>query len=129
MTRVAPLGLMQSTLMADPYALAARGALWLSGLVAVVTLAAALYMLAPSMRADRSMTSVALHDATQSRWSPAALEPEGEPVRVTNPFDESEVFEFPEGTSDAEARDAMAEMLLQRAQQRYAQLDRRTHKR
>jgi hypothetical protein len=40
------------------------------------------------------------------------------PVRFTNPFDKSEVFEFPAGTTRAEARDAVADILLQRAQGR-----------
>ena len=38
-----------------------------------------------------------------------------EPVRFRNPFDAGEVFEFPPGTSKAEARDAVAELLLRRA--------------
>jgi hypothetical protein len=46
-----------------------------------------------------------------------------EPVRVQNPFDKHEVFEFPAGTSEHEARDAMADMLLQRAAERQAQYD------
>jgi hypothetical protein len=40
------------------------------------------------------------------------------PVRFRNPFDSNEVFEFPPGTSYAEARDAVAAMLLKRAQER-----------
>lgn len=40
------------------------------------------------------------------------------PVRYRNPFDRSEVFEFPPGTSESEARDAVAALLLQRARQR-----------
>lgn len=40
------------------------------------------------------------------------------PVQFTNPFDPSEVFEFPAGTSHAEARDAVAELLLKRAMER-----------
>jgi hypothetical protein len=39
-------------------------------------------------------------------------------VRFSNPFDATEVFEFPPGTSEAEARDAVAELLLQRARDR-----------
>ncbi len=44
------------------------------------------------------------------------------PVRFTNPFDKTEVFEFPPGTSDIEARDAVAELLAQRARERHIQL-------
>jgi hypothetical protein len=40
------------------------------------------------------------------------------PVRFRNPFDATEVFEFPAGTSDADARDAVAALLLKRAQER-----------
>ena len=52
---------------------------------------------------------------------PAPIEPPapaGEPVRLKNPFDRSEVFEFPPGTTHAEARDAVAKLLLERAQGR-----------
>jgi hypothetical protein len=40
------------------------------------------------------------------------------PVRFKNPFDRSEVFEFPAGTSRTEMRDAVAELLSQRALER-----------
>lgn len=46
-----------------------------------------------------------------------------EPVRVQNPFDKREMFEFPAGTSEQEARDAMADMLLKRAIDRQAAYD------
>lgn len=42
------------------------------------------------------------------------------PVVVVNPFDPTEKFTFPPGTSKAEARDQMAAMLLQRAVERGA---------
>lgn len=48
--------------------------------------------------------------------SDAVLEPVmGAPVRVANPFDASEIFEFPHGTSEADARDAIAGFLMERA--------------
>jgi hypothetical protein len=47
-------------------------------------------------------------------------QPPAEPVRVRNPFDKAEVFEFPAGTSAEAARDAVAEMLLARARERGA---------
>ena len=47
--------------------------------------------------------------------------PQAIPVRFRNPFDTSEVFEFPPGTSETEARDAVADLLLKRAQQRQMQ--------
>jgi hypothetical protein len=46
--------------------------------------------------------------------------PEGTPVLFKNPFDATEVFEFPSGTSQAEARDAVAALLLERARERHA---------
>ena len=42
-------------------------------------------------------------------------------VQVRNSFDATEVFEFPAGTSDAETRQRVAEMLLQRARARRSQ--------
>ena len=39
-------------------------------------------------------------------------------VQVVNPFDATEVFEFPPETTESEARDAIAELLLQRARER-----------
>lgn len=44
------------------------------------------------------------------------------PTRFTNPFDASEVFEFPPGTPENAARESVAEMLLERARERRAQL-------
>lgn len=41
------------------------------------------------------------------------------PVKFRNPFDKTEVFEFPAGTSRTEARDAVAEILMQRALERH----------
>lgn len=40
---------------------------------------------------------------------------ESEPVRFANPFDADEVFEFPPGTTEAQARDVVADVLLKRA--------------
>ena len=39
-------------------------------------------------------------------------------VRFKNPFDHREVFEFPAGTTKAEARDKVAQILLDRARER-----------
>jgi hypothetical protein len=49
---------------------------------------------------------------------PAPSAEPAEPVRFVNPFDRKEVFEFPAGTSKADARDAVAELLYERAQER-----------
>ena len=54
----------------------------------------------------------------QPEWVAMQTEPVGEPVRVANPFDASEIFEFPAGTSEADARDAVAGFLIERATSR-----------
>jgi hypothetical protein len=41
--------------------------------------------------------------------------PVAQPVLYKNPFDRSEVFEFPAGTTQDEARDAVAQLLMDRA--------------
>jgi hypothetical protein len=50
--------------------------------------------------------------------SPSPPVTPGVPVRFKNPFDASEVFEFPAGTSQTEVRNAVAELLSQRARER-----------
>jgi hypothetical protein len=47
-------------------------------------------------------------------------EPQGAPVRLRNAFDVREVFEFPHGTTESKAREAVAEVLLSRARDRRA---------
>ena len=49
-----------------------------------------------------------------SEASPA----ETEPVRLTNPFDAKEVFEFSPGTTQDAAREAVADILMKRAMSR-----------
>jgi hypothetical protein len=51
---------------------------------------------------------------------PAAEASPPEPVVLTNPFDKTEKFTFPPGTSKADAREQMANLLLQRAMERGA---------
>jgi hypothetical protein len=50
-------------------------------------------------------------------------------VKFANPFDQNEVFEFPAGTTRAEARDAVAEILMQRARERQGTVSDRTRSR
>jgi hypothetical protein len=57
----------------------------------------------------------------------AAVETQS-PVRFANPFDKGEIFEFPPGTSKAEARDAVAKILRDRANERLPQLESRNHR-
>jgi hypothetical protein len=71
--------------------------------------------------ADRSSSPPAVTIKAPNSAAPAAPEPAGSqssPVRFKNPFDASEIFEFPPGTSEAEARQSVAELLLQRARDR-----------
>ena len=48
-------------------------------------------------------------------------EPQATPVRIKNAFDATEVFEFPQGTTQSEAREAVGELLLSRARDRRAE--------
>ncbi|MET0533154.1 MAG: hypothetical protein ABW171_02930 [Steroidobacter sp.] len=50
--------------------------------------------------------------------SPEQMTQGGQPVRFANPFDKAEVFEFPAGTSENEAREAVAALLMERANSR-----------
>lgn len=62
-----------------------------------------------------------------SQWSSEVLASTEEPVDekveppmlFANPFDPSEVFEFPSGTSEAMARELVAQALMERAAQRH----------
>jgi hypothetical protein len=45
-------------------------------------------------------------------------------VHLVNPFDAAEVFEFPAGTSAAESREQVAQILLQRARERQIRWER-----
>lgn len=60
---------------------------------------------------------------------PVPVVPAGQPVLVRNPFDRGEVFEFPPGTSEEEARAWVADALMQRAMERQAHVDARPTKR
>jgi hypothetical protein len=51
--------------------------------------------------------------------APAPAHPsDGSVVLFVNPFDKTEIFEFPPGTSEKDAHDAVAEILLTRAKER-----------
>jgi hypothetical protein len=74
---------------------------------------------------DRNSPAPAIAIKASGSAAPAAPQPtesDSQPVRFKNPFDRSEVFEFPPGTSDAEARQSVANLLLQRAHERQSQL-------
>ena len=57
-----------------------------------------------------ALVAVAHRTSTVTITAPSA--------RFSNPFDASEVFEFPPGTSDEQARQSVAAILLQRARDR-----------
>jgi hypothetical protein len=65
--------------------------------------------------------------APQPKAAPPA--PATEPVRFRNPFDKHEVFESPPGTTQQQARDAVADVLVQRAMERQAEYDAQRAKR
>jgi hypothetical protein len=69
----------------------------------------------PPVQPGPQPSSPSSASASASAPSPA---PDSAPVRFVNPFDHKEVFEFPAGTSKADARDAVAELLYERAQDR-----------
>jgi hypothetical protein len=73
-----------------------------------------------ALRTKPKSTDRTLVDATvgASARSPQPDIPPPQTVRFTNPFDSSEVFEFHAGTSEADARQAVAEILVQRARER-----------
>ena len=70
----------------------------------------------PSIPAAASTSTDKAAEVAQP--DPVATAYTGQPVRVKNPFDHSEVFEFPAGTSLKEARQSVSQILMQRAQDR-----------
>jgi len=74
---------------------------------------------------DNAGDSIAKQRAPQSQVPASTSKSEGKPVLFANPFDANEVFEFPAGTSEAEARDAVAEILMERAMERQRKFDAR----
>ena len=61
--------------------------------------------------------------------APEALSAANEPMRIKNPFDQTEAFEFPPGTSEAEAREAVTKLLMERAHDRLPLLAEASHRR
>jgi hypothetical protein len=61
--------------------------------------------------------------------APLATDSQRPPVLFRNPFDASEVFEFPPDTSRAEARAAVADLLVKRATERQQQTETRLSQR
>jgi hypothetical protein len=95
----------------------ARAALVLGISAASVLLGGIAYMATTRARpVDVRAHTVARSAAPEAPQAPAPAD--NAPVRFTNPFDATEVFEFPPGTSAIEARHAVADLLLQRARGR-----------
>jgi hypothetical protein len=83
--------------------------------LAAIAAGYALYSETVSSDAPRAATSYAHSQQDLASMQSATLD---EPLRVANPFDASEVFEFPAGTSEADAREAVAGFLIERANRR-----------
>jgi len=88
---------------------------------AVAVLAVAVAVMWPAPAPPRPSPPVVARAAPAAETVPTApAVPQGSPVRVQNAFDATEVFEFPPGTTESAAREAVAELLLSRARDRLA---------
>lgn len=97
--------------------------IWVSLCVAVALgLAAVTIAIWPSpQRAEAATQAGTPQPAAKIPLSSATSQtmfPEHSPTKFTNPFDASETFEFPAGTSEEDARDSVAEILFERARER-----------
>ncbi len=81
----------------------------------------------PAGQPHNPPTMLARATAAQVSLSTSSSKPL--PVRIANPFDATEVFEFPPGTSLEYAREAVAEFLLDRARDRHARHAQRSRNR
>jgi hypothetical protein len=100
---------------------------WVSLCVAIALgLAAVTIALWPGpRRAEAATQTEALSTKDKDRLSNPASEtapPPDSPTRFTNPFDASETFEFPPGTTVDDARNSVAEILFERARERGVQM-------
>jgi hypothetical protein len=111
-----------------PEAAHARDVLVSLSIAAVLCLAATIIALWPTdphekTPATSAVATVSTKDhfpPTPTQVAPAKAETSS-PTRFTNPFDTSEVFEFPPGTPEDTARASVADVLLERARERRAQ--------
>lgn len=90
-------------------------AIALSLAFAAIAAGYALYSEVGSADAPRAATPSSIAQQELSSLQSAPLD---EPLRVANPFDASEIFEFPAGTSEADAHEAVAGFLIERAARR-----------
>jgi hypothetical protein len=72
---------------------------------------------APDTQA-RAVEWTPLPERAQSLEAEPEVPPPPEPTRFVNPFDKTEVFELPPGLTHEEAREIVAEILLERARER-----------
>jgi hypothetical protein len=70
---------------------------------------------------DARTTAAATPSASEHVPPAPAEAPRPPPLQVLNPFDPTELFELPAETTESEAREAVADLLLQRARTRVAQ--------
>jgi len=97
--------------------------IWVSLCVAVALgLAAVIIALWPSpQRAEAATQTEVPAVPPKAPLSTSAAQtalPGDSPARFANPFDASEVFEFPAGTTEDDARESVAEILFERARER-----------
>lgn len=97
--------------------------------VGVAVAAAAVAVIVPKERESEPAPVALAPPSPPAVEESAPAEVEGPLVRFKNPFDETEVFEFPPGTSREEARAAVADLLIMRAQERQALLETRSKER
>jgi len=113
--------------------------IWVSLSVAgVLCLAAATIALWPTRQDEKTKHKTEVPALSVAGALPASAaqttqttlsEVESSPTRIRNPFDASEVFEFPPGTPEDTARESVAETLLERARERRARLSSAKHAR
>jgi hypothetical protein len=124
-----PTGEVQSTNNAAPHSNVQRRIIRSSGALAIMFG----FVMLRSFAEYGGVVAVQRQVADTSAASAPQLVPQkpqqlGASLRMANPFDSSEVFEFPPGTSRAEAREWVANLLLQRARDRRPQWGALKHK-
>lgn len=105
-----------------------RAGLWAGlsgGAIVLATVVAAVALREPKT-SDRQARVEPATEPTVAATAPAPAQVQDRrtPVRVRNPFDAAEVFEFPPGTSQAEAHDQVAAVLRKRAEERLRKVER-----
>lgn len=101
-------------------------------LAACVALGALLVGIAkqrPSTPVQPHSPTTVLAQMTAAPEIPSTSASKPVPVRLANPFDATEIFEFPPGTSLKHARESMAEFLLGRARERHVRHAQRSRNR